>query len=85
MTFCRFYDGMRIFVHNDLPQEGPLQPGGRLAGVGERPGALHPSPGGHGSCRSPGSYVIIFLFCFSFVSLKCLNIISFWHLNFRMF
>ncbi len=46
-----------ILHKNDVEQEGPVQPGGRLAGTGERSRALHSPPGGYGGRRGSGQCV----------------------------
>ncbi len=43
-----------ILHKNDVEQEGPVQPGGRLARAGERSRALHSPPGGYGRRRGSG-------------------------------
>ncbi len=58
---CRFFhNGMsqHNLRKNDVEQEGPVQPGGRLAGAGERSRALHSPPGGYGRRWGSGQCVV---------------------------
>jgi hypothetical protein len=58
---CRFFhNGMsqHILNKNDVEQEGPVQPGGRLAGAGERSRALHAPPRGYGRRRGSGLDIV---------------------------